>query len=77
MVTKYKEDSVNGYSVNGFLQDTNGNRSSGRLMKLLSFLVAVGLAAYGVFLKYDSSMLVSLFLGVALGSEITQKVTGK
>jgi hypothetical protein len=63
--------------MNGYLQDANGNNSSGRLMKLLSFVVAIGLAIYGVFLQYDSSVLVSLFLGVALGSEIAQKVTGK
>ena len=63
--------------MNGFLQDKDGNNSSGRLIKILSFVVAVGLAGYGIFLKYDSSIMVSLFLGVALGSEITQKVTGK
>ena len=63
--------------MNGFFKDGEGDLSSGRLIKILSFIVAVGLAVYGIFMKYDSSLLVSLFLGVALGSEIAQKASGK
>lgn len=75
----------------GFLQDGEGDKSSGRLIKVLSFVVAsitagasltIGtMALFGD--KLDGSSFVALaiglvtsFLAVAIGSEITQKTTG-
>lgn len=56
----------------GFFKNAEGDLSSGRLMKLLSFIIAVVLA----FLKYDY-LVIGIFAGIAVGSEIVQKATGK
>jgi hypothetical protein len=63
--------------VKGFLSDPDGDKSSGRLMKLCSFFIATGLALYGAATKGDTSQYVYIFLGVAMSAELVQKVTGK
>jgi len=60
-----------------FLQDGDGDLSSGRLVKIASFIVAVGLAVYGLYTGNDATWYVASFLAVALGSEVAQKATGK
>ena len=75
-----------------FLEDGEGNKSSGRLVKLLSFITSavIGLSSltFGVIGLFDGKLdgssfvalsigLVTSFLAVAVGSEIVQKTTGK
>lgn len=79
-------------STKGYTTDPDGDLSSGRLAKLVAIWTSVGVAVSGFATsavalfngKMDGSTftgfviaLVGLFLGVALGNEITQKVTGK
>ena len=69
------------------LENEYGDYSSGRLMKLMSAFFAVGFGVYGMFLitsAPENSVLAdyclkqtALFLGVATGSELVQKLTGK
>lgn len=68
----------------GFLQGPQGEFSSGRLMKLLSFTIAVLFAVAGFIelrLNPDPTLsnfmlvVVGLFLGVATGSELVSKIT--
>jgi hypothetical protein len=62
----------------GYLDGPSGEKSSGRLIKVASFLVAVGLAIAGILQSGAADVAtVALFLGVALGAEVAQKVTGK
>lgn len=63
--------------MNNFIQDGDGDLSSGRLVKIVSFIVAIILAGYGLYTGNDATWYVSTFLAVALGSEIAQKATGK
>jgi hypothetical protein len=60
----------------GVLKDPSGDFSSGRVVKVGSWIVAIALALMGVIYRVDTSIYVGAFLGVALGSEITQKTTG-
>lgn len=70
-----------------FLQDADGDLSSGRLMKLVAFFFAIFLGIAGAVLlvfapgsaaadisKYMIATM-GLFLGVATASEVVQKVT--
>lgn len=77
----------------GIYADPVGDVSSGRVMKLQAFWTAIGLTAAGLIAvivlgitgneataaevnKY-LQVSVALYLGVATGAEIVQKVTGK
>jgi hypothetical protein len=59
------------------ISDPSGDPSSGRVMKLLSFIVAVLLAGYSVYSGNPAIEYVLAFLSVAMGAELVQKVTGK
>jgi len=74
--------------IRGFLEDGDGDKSSGRLVKIFSFFMAIVFAIAGVFLlctARDSGMvaemskyiisIVAMFLGVATSAEFIQKVT--
>jgi hypothetical protein len=65
----------------GFLQDGDGNNSSGRLIKVASFIVACIIAGFMLFVKDAQNnytiLAIGSFLSIAIGTEITQKVTGK
>lgn len=63
--------------MSGYLTDADGNRSSGRLVKVAAFIVAVALAFYGLATGRDASAYVFAFLGIAGLAETVQKVTGK
>ncbi len=74
--------------IRGFFEDNEGDKSSGRLIKIFSFFMAIVFAIAGVFLLYaarDSGIaaemgkymvsIVAMFLGVATSAEFIQKVT--
>lgn len=77
----------------GFLADGNGDLSSGRLIKVYSFFTAAGVAIVGTIVMGVLTYLgkgseagqlstyllgvVGMLLGVAAGTEITQKLTGR
>jgi hypothetical protein len=66
----------------GFLSDSNGDLSSGRLIKLSSFVIAVILAFLAILVipvaKFDIAFkIIVSFLGLAGASEVVQKITGK
>lgn len=73
----------------GFLRDSLGDRSSGRLVKVSAFFFAVAIALMGLMLivmSKDATIaneirsyvvaLVGMFLGVATSAEIVQKIKG-
>lgn len=74
-------------STLGFLQDPEGDFSSGRLIKVLSFIMAGATGLGGgiaLMISAPNSTLASyclklaaMFLGVASGTEVVQKVLGK
>jgi len=71
-----------------FLEDADGDLSSGRLMKLTSFFIAIFFAALGGLLLFFAKealapelnsyliAIVGMFLGVATSAEIVQKIKG-
>ena len=59
----------------GFLQSAPGENSSGRLIKVASFIAACMCAAAGVIWKIDMVPYFLGFLGLAGGTEVVQKVT--
>lgn len=72
----------------GFLYDPNGDLSSGRLIKILSFVMSAVMAIGGVIaiafvpvsgptLSGYCSTIAAMFLATATGTELIQKVTGK
>ena len=71
----------------GYLDDRDGNHSSGRLMKLIAFVFAIIMTVVGVILIHiypDHAQLVTflvatigMFIGVATASEIAQKASGR
>lgn len=73
----------------GLFADPNGDTSSGRVMKIISFIIAGALAFIGVWIlvKADTQNAVALgdyifkaivaFLAVATSAEVVQKVTGR
>ena len=75
----------------GYLEDGDGNKSSGRLVKLLAFwtsaIIALSSLTFGIIGLFQGKLdgtsfvalaigLVTSFLAVAVGSEIVQKTTG-
>lgn len=70
----------------GFLEDAEGNKSSGRLIKVASFFVAIFFAITGSVLMFFSKeaaavelgkymlSVVAMFLGVATSAEVIQKL---
>jgi len=76
----------------GFLRDGDGNKSSGRLMKMLALVMAIlpgfvmlfsGLFKFLdnsiTFTEYGTQMaiMVGIYAGLAATGEVTQKITGK
>lgn len=73
----------------GYFQDANGDLSSGRAMKLVSFAFAMVLTTLGgtaIFFASEALApelnsyliaVIALFLGVATSAELVQKITGK
>ena len=62
----------------GFFVDDNGDLSSGRLIKIGSFVISVIISFLGIILKSEYQLilgLVGIFMGVATSAEIVQKVT--
>jgi hypothetical protein len=73
----------------GFLQDAQGDLSSGRLVKVSSFFAAIAFAVIGLAMIYvskDSAIAgeiskyalatSGMFLGVATSAELVQKIKG-
>ena len=72
----------------GFLEDSSGDLSSGRLMKLTSFFFAIFFAAVGAAIIFFAAEyapaeignyflgVIGMFLGVATSAEIVQKLKG-
>lgn len=60
-----------------FLQNPEGQLSSGRLMKLAAFVIAAGLAVYGAVAGANTLAYVAAFLAVATAAEAVQKATGQ
>jgi len=61
----------------GFFKDDVGDFSSGRLIKIGSFITAIGLAIASVWLSKDLTALITIFMGVATATQISQNITGK
>jgi len=61
----------------GFLSDPLNKKSSSRLIKVGSWVFAVGITIYGVITKQDVILYVTAFLTLAAANEITSKVTNK
>lgn len=83
---KGNADSIND-GGKSFFQDTEGNFSSGRLIKVISAIMAVTTALMGTItlIKQPTNIIIAdycfkmtgLFLATATGSELVQKITGK
>lgn len=71
----------------GLLQNKDGELSSGRLIKIISAVTAVAFGAVGMVIiaKNPSNIILAdyclkqtaIFLGVATGTELVQKITGR
>ena len=72
----------------GFLQDPNGDNSSGRLIKVVSVIMCIILSVADIVLlsfktidmetgRMIATNLILPFIGIAGGSELVQKLTGK
>lgn len=56
-----------------FLEDNNGNRSSIRLMSLLSLITAITLAIVGTITGVYSETVINSFLAAAFAPKVVQK----
>lgn len=87
-----KEETLENKKPNGYFSDSEGNKSSGRLVKIGSWIVSIfvsiigiGVGAYALYKgKISGSDFITLvigtltvFMGAATAGEIVQKVTGK
>lgn len=63
---------MTGEKKGGFFQDADGNMSSGRLMSFICLMAGIGVAIGGVLLQRDTTALVGVFIGAAMGGKAVQ-----
>ena len=63
--------------MSGFLQDADGNKSSKRMFSAYCFLLAGGIAIYGIATGLNTSTYVTIFASAGLGLQGVTAIQGR